>query len=88
MKSKIDTEYFEKRKFTLGCNRLSGTFKSVWIKQKGSCIHCGMPLEINGDRELIFKTPLDEGGKRTITNMTYGHKHCNNKFNRNRPKGI
>ena len=49
----IDIKYFEKRRFALGCNRLSGTFKSVWIKQKGRCFHCGMPLEINGDRELL-----------------------------------
>lgn len=84
----IDIEYFEKRRFAFGCNRLSGTFKSVWIKQKGRCIHCGMPLEINGDRELLFKTPLVEGGERTVSNMAYGHKLCNDKFNRNRPKGL
>ena len=84
----IDIEYFEKRRFTLGCNRLSGTFKGVWIKQKGCCVHCGIPLEVNGDRELLFKTPITQGGTRTAANMAYGHKLCNIEFNRNRPKGL
>jgi len=72
----IDTEYLEKRRVTLGSNKLSGTFKRVWIKQKGLCVHCQNPLEINRNRKLIFKTPLDKGGTMTVSNMTYGHKHC------------
>ena len=84
----IDTEYFEKRRFTLGSNKLSGTFKTVWIKQKGCCVHCGLPLDINGDRESIFKVPLKKGGTLTPSNMAYGHKHCNTLYKRSRPKGL
>lgn len=84
----LETEYFEKRRFTLGSNRLSGIFKTIWIKQKGCCVHCQHPLEVNGDKEILFKTLITNGGTMTPSNMVYGHKRCNIIYNRNRPKGL
>ena len=84
----IETEYFEKRRVTLGSNKLSGNFKRVWIKQKGNCIYCKMPLEINGDRELLFRKPIENGGTWAVSNLAYSHKLCDNEFNRSRPKGL
>lgn len=83
----MDTEYFTERKFKQGVKRLTGAFKSVWINQKGCCLHCGMPMEINGDRELLFRTPPSEGGTRTAPNMAYVHSICDDKHKSSRPRG-
>ena len=84
----IDTEYFTERKFKQGVKRLSGKFKSVWINQKGRCFHCGMPMELNEDREVYYRTPLSEGGTKTVPNMAYVHSFCNTLHDNSRPKGL
>jgi len=84
----IDTEYFVERKFNQGVKRLSGKFKSVWINQKGICFHCGMPMDISEDREIFYKTPLSDGGTKTVPNMVYVHSDCNIIRSSRRPKGL
>lgn len=72
----FDTQYFIDRKFEHGMKRLSGRFKLIWKNQNGCCYHCGMPMEINDDREIFFKVPKSAGGKDEVPNMAYVHKHC------------
>lgn len=50
----FDAEYFKERKFSHGMKRLSGRFKMVWKNQNGCCYHCGLPMEINEEREIFF----------------------------------
>ena len=73
----FDTLYFIDRKFNLGMKRLTGRFKSVWKNQNGCCYHCGIPMEIDDDRDIFFKIPKSMGGKDDVPNMAYVHKHCN-----------
>ncbi len=84
----IDIEYFTKRKFSQGVKRLTGKFKSIWIKQKGCCFHCGMPMEIKEDRDIFYKTPHTKDSLRTVENMAYVHSACNQIYNSRRPKGL
>ncbi|MDA8226495.1 MAG: group II intron reverse transcriptase/maturase, partial [Desulfitobacterium hafniense] len=72
----IDRQYFIDRKFKNGMRRLSGRFKLIWKNQKGSCYHCGMPMDIRDEREIFFKTSKSQPAKETISNMAYVHKHC------------
>ena len=72
----LDTQYFTDRKFQQGMKRLSGRFKQIWKKQNGCCYHCGLPMEIGGEKEIFYKTPKTMGGKDKIANMAYVHKHC------------
>lgn len=72
----IHTEYLAKRKFSLGVSKLTGKFKSAWIKQKGLCFHCGNPMEINNNRDVFYiKAPTSED-PHTTENMVYIHKSC------------
>lgn len=73
----FDAEYFKERKFSHGMKRLSGRFKKVWENQKGCCYHCGLPMEINEEREIFFKNSIIAGEKEEISNMAYVHAHCN-----------
>ncbi len=72
----FDKDYFVKRKFDNGMKRLSGRFKLIWKNQNGCCYHCGMPMDINEDREIFYKTPKSQGGKDEVKNMAYVHKYC------------
>lgn len=72
----FDTQYFLDRKFEHGMKRLSGRFKLIWKNQNGCCYHCGMPMEINDDREIFFKVAKSAGGKDEVPNMAYVHKSC------------
>ena len=76
----LDTEYFIKRKFQLGMKRLSGRFKKIWRNQNGCCYHCGQPMEISDEREIIYKIPKSMGGKDEVPNMAYVHKYCQSTF--------
>ena len=82
----LDTEYFTQRKFQNGMKRLSGKFKRIWRKQNGCCYHCGLPMEISDEREIIYKTPKSMGGKDEAPNMAYVHKHCQSIFLERRAK--
>ncbi len=73
----FDAEYFKERKFGHGMKRLSGRFKMVWKNQNGCCYHCGLPMEINEEREIFFKNSIIAGGKEEISNMAYVHAYCN-----------
>lgn len=76
----FDTQYFTKRKFQHGMERLSGRFKQVWKNQKGCCYHCGLPMDIRDGKEIFFKIPRNMGGKDEVRNMAYVHKHCQQIF--------
>lgn len=82
----LDTEYFQERKFKQGMRRLSGRFKLIWKNLDGRCYHCGMPLEVTGDREIYFKIPKSEGGKDEVPNMAYTHKSCQQLYLESRSK--
>lgn len=82
----FDTEYFAERKFQQGMRRLSGRFKEIWKNQKGCCYHCGMPMDIGEEREIIFKLPKALGGKEEIPNMAYVHSVCQKTFQERRSK--
>lgn len=82
----FDTEYFAQRKFQQGMRRLSGRFKEIWKNQKGCCYHCGMPMDIGEEREIIFKLPKALGGKEEIPNMAYVHSVCQKTFQERRSK--
>lgn len=73
----FDAEYFKERKFSHGMKRLSGRFKMVWKNQNGCCYHCGLPMEINEEREIFFKNSVIAGRKEEISNMAYVHAYCN-----------
>ncbi|CDX01779.1 RNA-directed DNA polymerase [Desulfitobacterium hafniense] len=72
----IDRQYFMDRKFKNGMRRLSGRYKLIWKKQKGSCYHCGMPMDIRDEREIFVKTSKSQPAKEPLLNMAYVHKHC------------
>ena len=72
----FNKDYFVKRKFDNGMKRLSGRFKMIWKNQNGCCYHCGMPIDINEDREIFYKIPKSQGGKDEVKNMAYVHKYC------------
>lgn len=76
----IDTEYFNDRKFRQGMRRLSGRFRIIWKNQNGICHHCGMPIDIGGERDIHFKIPKSRGGKDEVSNMVYVHKHCQQNY--------
>lgn len=82
----FDIEYFAQRKFQQGMRRLSGRFKEIWKNQKGCCYHCGMPMDIGEEREIIFKLPKALGGKEEIPNMAYVHSVCQKTFQERRSK--
>ena len=82
----IDTEYFIKRKFDRGMERLTGRFKLIWKNQNGRCFHCGMPLDIHDDREIFFKIPKSQGGKEVVPNMAYVHTDCQRLYVESRSK--
>ena len=72
----LDPQYFVQRKFKQGAKRLSGRFKLIWIRQRGCCHICGLPMELGEDREIILKVPVPKGGANETENMAYVHKHC------------
>ena len=82
----FDTRYFLDRKFEHGMKRLSGRFKLIWKNQNGCCYHCGMPMEINDDREIFFKVPKSAGGRDEVPNMAYVHKSCQQIYLESRSK--
>ena len=82
----LDTEYFTDCKFQQGMKRLSGRFKKVWRNQNGCCYHCGQPMDISNEREIIYKIPKSMGGKDDVLNMAYVHKHCQAIFLERRAK--
>ena len=53
----IDADYIRKRKFDKGMHRLTGKFKTIWKNQNGLCYHCGMPMDVTEEREIIYLTP-------------------------------
>lgn len=82
----LDAQYFIDRKFQYGMKRLTGRFRQVWKNQKGRCHHCGLPMEINDEREIFFKVPKFMGGKDEVPNMAFVHKHCQQIFLERRAK--
>jgi RNA-directed DNA polymerase len=82
----FDIDYFRERKFEHGMKRLSGRFKIIWKNQNGCCYHCGMPMEISDDREILYKVPKSMGGLDVVSNMTYVHKSCNQIYFERRSK--
>lgn len=82
----LDTQYFKYRKFQRGIKCLSGRFRTVWKKQNGYCFHCGLPIDMSEEKEVIFKTPKSMGGTDEAKNMAYVHKHCQQIFLERRAK--
>jgi RNA-directed DNA polymerase len=82
----LEPEYFQARQFKHGMKRLSGRFKQIWRNQNGCCYHCGLPMDIQDEREIFFKIPKSSGGKEEVRNMAYVHKHCNQLYLERRAK--
>jgi RNA-directed DNA polymerase len=82
----LEPEYFQARQFKHGMKRLSGRFKQIWRNQNGCCYHCGLPMDIQDEREIFFKIPKSSGGKEEVRNMAYVHKHCNQLYFERRAK--
>lgn len=76
----LDTQYFTERKFRHGMRRLKGKFKRIWENQKGRCYHCGLPIELDGERDIFFKSSKSIDSKDEVTNMAYVHKQCQQIF--------
>ena len=72
----FDKEYFIDRQYKLGIKFIKGNYKKVWKRQKGLCYGCGQPIEVEEDKRIIYKIPLNEGGKRSVDNMRYTHRCC------------
>lgn len=82
----LEPEYFRARQFQRGMKRLSGRFKQIWKNQNGCCYHCGLPMDVQDEREIFFKIPKSEGGKEEVRNMAYVHKYCNRIYFERRAK--
>lgn len=71
----IDVDYFKKRSYRIGCMKLSGRMKILWVKQQGYCPICYEMMNISEDRRMIYlNNNLSE--KDTINNMIMVHKNC------------
>ena len=82
----LEPEYFHARQFSRGMKRFTGRFKQIWKKQNGCCHHCGLPMDIQDEREIFFKVPKSKGGKEEVRNMAYVHKYCNQLYFERRAK--
>lgn len=82
----LDTQYFIDRKFRHGMKHLSGRFMQIWKNQNGCCYHCGLPIDIGDDKEILYKVPKEVGGKDEVRNMAYVHRHCQIIFQERRTK--
>lgn len=71
----IDLEYFKKRKYRMGCLKLSGNMKKLWIKQKGYCPLCNESMDIAEDRRMMY-TDNKSDSKDKISKMIMVHKDC------------
>lgn len=71
----IDVEYFEKRKYRMGCLKLSGNMKKLWIKQKDYCPLCNESMDIAEDRRMMY-TYNKSDSKDKISKMIMVHKDC------------
>lgn len=79
--TKEGKEYFENRKASIGSNKITGKFKTVWKRQNGICPVCKQSIEPNGDKVLL---KLDDyTNQEAETNiMFYTHLLCVNKAKR------
>lgn len=82
----LEPEYFHARQFSRGMKRFTGRFKQIWKNQNGCCHHCGLPMDIQDEREIFFKVPKSKGGKEEVRNMAYVHKYCNQLYFERRAK--
>lgn len=71
----IDVEYFEKRKYRMGCLKLSGNMKNLWIKQKVYCPICKELMDIAEDRRMMYIND-NLNSKDKINKMIMVHKNC------------
>lgn len=71
----IDREYFINRKYKMGCMKLTGNMKKLWIRQKGICAICKVVMDIAEDRRMTY-IDSNLSNKNTITNMIMAHKRC------------
>ena len=82
----LEPEYFHARQFSRGMKRFTGRFKQILKNQNGCCHHCGLPMDIQDEREIFFKVPKSKGGKEEVRNMAYVHKYCNQLYFERRAK--
>lgn len=73
----IDTEYFEKRQMSLQANKMSGKFKSIWLKQKGICPQCKRFMEDYKERIAIT---IQSAEMKQTREIRFIHKMCVNQF--------
>lgn len=71
----LDSEYFKLRKYKLGCMKLSGNMKRLWIKQKGFCLICNEMMDIAEDRRMMYLNN-NLSKKDSIDNIIMAHKSC------------
>ena len=70
----LDLDYFQDRAKLLEMQKISGKYKTVWIRQDGLCFNCGLPIQIDQPRTIILKNP--SLSKNSIKNMAYVHTFC------------
>lgn len=70
----LDSEYFEERLQFQDIQKISGRYKSVWIRQDGKCYYCGKKINIGQPRKIIYKDLTIKNY--TINNMAYIHSFC------------
>jgi RNA-directed DNA polymerase len=79
----IDSEYFEQRSLTLGANRLTGKFKTIWLLQAGKCPYCRQPLQ--EVRVVHHNWPKAWGGTDGMQNLVYMHSICHTTYHSKYP---
>lgn len=67
-------------------HRLTGKFKMIWKNQNGLCYHCGMPMDVNEEREIFYLAPKAKAGMEDVRNMRYVHCTCQRIYAENRLK--
>ena len=82
----LDADYIRKRKFDKGMRRLTGKFKTIWKNQNGLCYHCGMPMAVTEEREIIYLAPKSKTDMENVRNMRYVHCSCQRIYAENRLK--
>ena len=82
----LDADYICKRKFDKGMHRLTGKFKTIWKNQNGLCYHCGMPMDVTEEREIIYLAPKSKADMENVRNMRYVHCSCQRIYAENRLK--
>ena len=71
----LDKEYFDERTKLLEIEKISGKYKSIWLRQGGLCYNCGRSIGVDQPRTIIIKNPNSDRVD-VIRNMAYVHSFC------------